>query len=133
MGIKDIVTEAGADDIPTLLTLKADTNVIEAGVNSATVSSRADYFYNTEKDVDVTYYVEEEYKKYVKVTDNGDGTAKVEKVSTTEDEAKKKVIVNAKTADGLEAAIEFTAKPSILAAPSFTKNPVIVSDGKGKP
>lgn len=129
MGVKDIVTEAGAADIPTILTLKADTNVIEAGVNSATVSSRADYFYNTEKDVDVTYYVEEEYKKYVKVTDNGDGTAKVESIND-EDEAKK-VIVNAKTADGLEAAIEFTAKPSILAAPSFTKNPVIVSDGKG--
>ena len=65
----------------------------------------------------------------MKLTDNGDGTCKVE--GTNNDDAAKTVIINASTESGLEAAVGITVKPSKLEAPAFTKAPVITNDGQG--
>ena len=65
----------------------------------------------------------------MKLTDNGDGTCKVE--GTNNDDAAKKVIINASTESGLEAAVGITVKPSKIEAPAFTKAPVITNDGQG--
>lgn len=77
----------------------------------------------------ITYSVSDEDKAYVKLTDNGDGTCKVE--GTNNDDAAKKVIINASTESGLEAAVGITVKPSKLDAPEYIKTPVITNDGQG--
>ena len=71
----------------------------------------------------------DEDKAYVKLTDNGDGTCKVE--GTNNDDAAKKVIINASTESGHEAAVEITVKPSKLNAPEYIKTPVITNDEQG--
>lgn len=130
LNVKAEALAASADNVATLLTLKADTNTIESGVDKATITNTVKYFHGAEADgVDVTYSVADEYKDYVKLTANADGSCTVEGTNN-EDEAKT-VVVSASTASGLEAAVEFTVKPSVLEAPEFTKTPEITNDGNG--
>lgn len=130
LGVKDVIAAAGQEAVATQLTIKSDVSEIESGKETASVGSTINYFYGAQDSTQkVTYSVSEEDKAYVKLTDNGDGTCKVE--GTNNDDAAKKVIINALTESGLEAAVGITVKPSKLEAPAFTKAPVITNDGQG--
>ena len=130
LGVKDVISAAGQEAVATQLTITSDVTEIESGKKTASIGRTVNYFYGTNDTTQkITYSVSDEDKAYVKLTDNGDGTCKVE--GTNNDDAAKKVIINASTESGLEAAVGITVKPSKLEAPAFTKAPVITNDGQG--
>ena len=130
LGVKDVIKAAGQDTVATQLTIKSDVSEIESGKETASIGGTVNYFYGTNDTTQkITYSVSDEDKAYVKLTDNGDGTCKVE--GTNNDDAAKKVIINASTESGLEAAVGITVKPSKLDAPEYIKTPVITNDGQG--
>lgn len=130
LGVKDVIKAAGQDAVATQLSITSDVTEIESGKETASIGGTVNYFYGTNDTTQkITYSVSDEDKAYVKLTDNGDGTCKVE--GTNNDDAAKKVIINASTESGLEAAVGITVKPSKIEAPAFTKAPVITNDGQG--
>ena len=130
LGVKDVIAAAGQEAVATQLTIKSDVSEIESGKETASVGGTVNYFYGTNDTTQkITYSVSDEDKAYVKLTDNGDGTCKVE--GTNNDDAAKKVIINASTESGLEAAVGITVKPSKLDAPEYIKTPVITNDEQG--
>lgn len=130
LGVKDVIATAGQEAVATQLTIKSDVSEIESGKETASIGGTVNYFYGTNDTTQkITYSVSDEDKAYVKLTDNGDGTCKVE--GTNNDDAAKKVIINASTESGLEAAVGITVKPSKLDAPEYIKTPVITNDGQG--
>lgn len=130
LGVKDVIKATGQDTVATQLSITSDVTEIESGKETASIGGTVNYFYGTNDTTQkITYSVSDEDKAYVKLTDNGDGTCKVE--GTNNDDAAKKVIINASTESGLEAAVGITVKPSKIEAPAFTKAPVITNDGQG--
>ena len=130
LGVKDVIKAAGQDTVATQLSITSDVTEIESGKETASIGGTVNYFYGTNDTTQkITYSVSDEDKAYVKLTDNGDGTCKVE--GTNNDDAAKKVIINASTESGLEAAVGITVKPSKLDAPEYIKTPVITNDGQG--
>ena len=130
LGVKDVIKAAGQDTVATQLSITSDVTEIESGKETASIGGTVNYFYGTNDTTQkITYSVSDEDKAYVKLTDNGDGTCKVE--GTNNDDAAKKVIINASTESGLEAAVEITVKPSKLNAPEYIKTPVITNDEQG--
>lgn len=132
LGVKDIAVATGADNIPTLLTVGTSADTIESGTDTATLTSKVLFFHGAEDTTaKVTYKLDDAYKPYAKITDNGDGTCTVEGINT-EDEVKT-VIVTATTQAGLEGAVAVNVKPTVLPAPEFTSDPAITNnDGKLK-
>lgn len=136
LGQKHIVTAAGTADLPTFMTAHIVTGedtvpdtatMVSGGENGVltlgyalTGPQAAD---NSAK-AQVTWSVAEGDKQYVKLTPNPDGTCTVEGVNTTEETAQ--VLVTARDASGLEAAVALTVRPSVLAAPTFAQAPAIV-------
>lgn len=130
LGVKDVIKAAGQDTVATQLSITSDVTEIESGKETASIGGAVNYFYGTNDTTQkITYSVSDEDKAYVKLTDNGDGTCKVE--GTNNDDAARKVIINASTESCLEAAVGITVKPSKIEAPAFTKAPVITNDGQG--
>lgn len=130
LGVKDVIKAAGQDTVATQLSITSDVTEIESGKETASIGGTVNYFYGTNDTTQkITYSVSDEDKAYVKLTDNSDGTCKVE--GTNNDDAARKVIINASTESGLEAAVGITVKPSKIEAPAFTKAPVITNDGQG--
>ncbi len=130
LGVKDVIEAAGQDAVATQLSITSDVTEIESGKETASIGGAVNYFYGTNDTTQkITYSVSDEDKAYVKLTDNGDGTCKVE--GTNNDDAARKVIINASTESGLEAAVGITVKPSKLDAPEYIKTPVITNDGQG--
>lgn len=130
LGVKDVIEAAGQDAVATQLSITSDVTEIESGKETASIGGTVNYFYGTNDTTQkITYSVSDEDKAYVKLTDNGDGTCKVEGINN--DDAARKVIINASTESGLEAAVGITVKPSKIEAPAFTKAPVITNDGQG--
>lgn len=130
LGVKDVIKAAGQDTVATQLSITSDVTEIESGKETASIGGTVNYFYGTNDTTQkIIYSVSDEDKAYVKLTDNGDGTCKVE--GTNNDDAAKKVIINASTESGLEAAVGITVKPSKLDAPEYIKTPVITNDGQG--
>lgn len=130
LGVKDVIKAAGQDTVATQLSITSDVTEIESGKETASIGGTVNYFYGTNDTTQkITYSISDEDKAYVKLTDNGDGTCKVE--GTNNDDAARKVIINASTESGLEAAVGITVKPSKIEAPAFTKAPVITNDGQG--
>ena len=130
LGVKDVIKAAGQDTVATQLSITSDVTEIESGKETASIGGAVNYFYGTNDTTQkITYSVSDEDKAYVKLTDNGDGTCKVE--GTNNDDAARKVIISASTESGLEAAVGITVKPSKIEAPAFTKAPVITNDGQG--
>lgn len=131
MNVKDIVTAAGKTDVSTLLTVSASAGTIESGVTTAELTSKVSYFYNKEdKAAKVTYSIDDAYKEYVKITDNGNGVCKVEGINNEDEE--KKVVIYASTDNGLSGAVEITVKPSVLSAPEFITKPSVNKTDDGK-
>lgn len=130
LGVRDVIKAAGQDTVATQLSITSDVTEIESGKETASIGGTVNYFYGTNDTTQkITYSVSDEDKAYVKLTDNGDGTCTVE--GTNNDDAARKVIINASTESGLEAAVGITVKPSKIEAPAFTKAPVITNDGQG--
>ena len=130
LGVRDVIKAAGQDTVATQLSITSDVTEIESGKETASIGGTVNYFYGTNDTTQkITYSVSDEDKAYVKLTDNGDGTCKVE--GTNNDDAARKVIINASTESGLEAAVGITVKPSKLGTPEYIKTPVITNDGQG--
>lgn len=121
LSVKEVVTEAGADKIPTMLSLETTEAILVSGSNEAVISSKLQYFYQTEEtDRTVTYWVSPKDEAYVTLTDHKDGTCTIQGIN--EEDQLRQVLVHAKTPEGLEAAVELTVKPSVLEPPAFTTN-----------
>ena len=132
LGVKDIAVKNGADSIATQLNIESEGKVeaIESGTETAKLTAGVKYFYgDTDKNQKITYSVADEYKPYVSIVDNKDGTCVVNGTNN-EDEAKE-VVIEASTESGLKASIAITVKPAKLAAPSWTKLPEVVNNGDG--
>lgn len=129
LGVKDIAVKNGADSIATQLNIESKVDAIESGSETAELTANIEYFYGDKDSQKITYSVADEYKAYVSIKDNKDGTCVVEGTNNA-DEAKE-VVIEASTESGLRAAIAITVKPSKLAAPSWTKLPDVVNNGDG--
>lgn len=132
LGVKDIAVKNGADSIATQLNIESEGKVeaIESGTETAKLTAGVKYFYgDTDKNQKITYSVADEYKPYVSIVDNKDGTCVVN--GTNNEDEPKEVVIEAGTESGLRAAIAITVKPGKLAAPSWTKLPEVVNNGDG--
>ena len=80
LGVKDVIAAAWQEAVATQLTIKSDVLEIESGKETASVGGTVNYFYGTNDTTQkiTLYSVSDEDKAYVKLTDNGDGTCKVE-------------------------------------------------------
>lgn len=141
LGQKAAVTAAGADDLPTRMSAyivteegdAPDAATMVSGGESGTLTlgyaitgpQATDYNAKAQ----MTWEVAERDKRYVKLTPNPDGTCAVEGINTTEEAAP--VIVTARDASGLEAAVALSVRPSVLPAPTFAQTPVIVQNSSG--
>lgn len=141
LGQKAAVTAAGADGLPTRMSAYIVTEE-DAAPNAATMVSGGEngtltlgYAITGPQAADdyakaqVTWEVAESDKQYVRLTPNPDGTCAVEGINTTEETAL--VIVTARDASGLEAAVALTVRPSVLPAPTFAQAPAIVKNSSG--
>ncbi len=141
---KDIVTAAQATDIPTSLKAYTSKNssawgttyVTEATIESGkdTVTLGYDIFgpqstdYNASADVEWSISADDE--QHVKLTPSEDGkTCLVEGINQDEEAAL--VIVTATNKSGLKGVVALTVRPTILPAPEFTSQPVIVQNDDG--
>ena len=125
LGVKDVIKAAGQDTVATQLSITSDVTEIESGKETASIGGTVNYFYGTNDTTQkITYSVSDEDKAYVKLTDNGDGTCKVE--GTNNDDAARKVIINASTESGLEAAVGITVKPSKIEAPALQRHQLLL-------
>ncbi len=136
LGQKQTVTAAGAADLPTFMnayivteedTAPSSATMVSGGDSGVlklaytlTGPQATDYNANAQ----VTWSIKDSDRQYVKLTPNADGTCTVEGINTTE--APALVIVTARDASGLEAAVALTVRPSVLPAPTFTQAPAIV-------
>lgn len=135
LGQKQAATAAGAMGLPTSMRAYIVTGD-DTAPNAATVVSGGEnsrltlgYALTGPQAIDynakaqVTWEVADSDKQYVKLTPNADGTCTVEGINTTEETAL--VVVTAKDASGLEAAVALTVRPSVLPAPTFAQAPAI--------
>lgn len=130
LDVKASVTAAGADKIPTMLTLETTEDIIVSGSNEAVISSKVLYFYQTEETGSaVTYTISEKDGAYATLTDHGNGTCTIQGINDKDET--KQVMVHAKTPEGLEASLELTVKPSVLEPPSFTKKLTVQKEKEG--
>lgn len=141
LGQKHAVTAAGAAVLPTFMRAYIITGDDTAPVSATMVSGGEDasltlgYTLTGPKSVDynaasqATWEVADSDRQYVKLTPNPDGTCTVEGVNTTEETAL--VLVTAKDASGLEAAVALTVRPSVLPAPIFAQAPAIALNTDG--
>lgn len=128
--VKDIALKENAVNIATQLDIKSDLQQIESGSEKARLSSCVRFYYG-EQDISqkVKYSVEDKYKPYVKITDNGDGTCVAEGIN--DEDYSKAVVINAYTESGLEAAVLINVKPARLAVPKWNKLPQITNINDG--
>lgn len=134
LGQKEIITRLGATDVATGMSAKASgSTVIEnqkEGGDSVTLSysitgPQAGPYADT-----ITWQLlDPADSAYVTLTPNADGTCVVKSIN--DQDVIPKVIVVAKAASGLEAAVEVTAKPNMIDAPAFTVEPTIVQGTDG--
>ena len=136
MNVKSIIEAAGLADgkdyttVPTMLSVTSSATSIESGVTTATLSSKVQRFDGTLDSATVTFSLSTADQAYATLTSNGDGSYTLAGINVQDDT--KEVIVYAATVGGLEGAAAVSVKPTILAAPTFTSNPVITNDGSGK-
>lgn len=127
MGVKDAVISAGADQIPTQLSITGNTTEIESGMDTAVLKysmNRFGYSYSTKNyKGSVSWSIDAADQVYASIQTNSDGSCTVTGTNTTND--KKDVIVHATADNGLEAAYALTVTPLVLTPPAFLSNPVI--------
>ncbi|KJD34315.1 hypothetical protein PK35_00370 [Tamlana nanhaiensis] len=137
MGIKSIVqqieTETGKiySSIPTQLVVKSTQQKIETGKDSLLLETIVNRFGNFKMEGEtIIWKVSDEFKSFVKLKDNEDGTCLI--IPTNDVNETKKVIVSASTPYGLESATVLYIAPSFLNPPKFKKLPKISTPKKGK-
>ncbi len=138
MNRKGIINDFGdaCVDIPTLMAIKSDTDVITSGIDCIELKSEIFMFSDSSLTgggnsaskenhaaSDVRWHLAPGFESYISLKDNGDGTCTVSGCNS--DTAARQVLIIADTPDGLEAATELTVKPYIQEAPSFNSMPQI--------
>lgn len=130
---KEIIEAIGDyNNIPTVLSAKASGYSVESGTDSVQLSYEVQRFayLSYEGDFKVTWSVSEEDSKYVKITQNENGTeATLE--GTNDEEDTVTVMVTAKASTGQECALEITVSPRLLEAPAFVEQPSVKQNDDG--
>ena len=113
-------------NVPTVLNVKTSASAIESGTDTAQLSYTVQRFaYKTyDGDFKVNWLVSEADSKYVKITQNEDGTEAFLE-GTNEEEDTVTVMVTAKATTGQEAALLISVSPRLLEAPSFIDTPSV--------
>ena len=144
MGQKEKVTALGATDVPLRAiaytaknssmwgTTYTSSATIESGNGTATINVDVLGRHATEylNGLTIDWKIKDEDKDIVKLTPSQDGlSCEVEGINTQEEA--KVVIVTAKLSNGLEGVVALTVRPTVLPAPEFISNPVIVQKTDG--
>lgn len=131
---KAAVTALGAQDLPISMSASTDKRSIETGSqnDTANLSFRVSGPQATDYSAkaSVTWSIKDADKTRAVLTPSEDGKTCTLQGANNEEEAVT-VIVTAKSADGLEAAVAVTVSPSILPAPTFTTTPQIKLNENG--
>ncbi len=139
--VKEYAIKAGKSRIPTLLRLEAEglpgtdnregrEGEIVSGEPGIILRARVFYFSGEEdRGRKVSYLVREQDKRYVILTEYGDGRCLVE--GRNEEASERKVCILAVTPEGLEGAAELTVWPKKKEAPEFAEEPEFIQDEKG--
>tara|TARA_R110002050_G_scaffold273113_1_gene417069 strand:- start:66738 stop:69293 length:2556 start_codon:yes stop_codon:yes gene_type:complete len=137
MNIKPIVekiekeTGENYSKIPTQLIIKPTQQTLETGKDSLLLETIVNRFGNFElKGTHIDWEIADEYKSFIKLKENQDGTCLV--IPTNNENDTKEVIVTASTASGLEAASVLYIAPSFIDPPAFLKLPEISKNNDGK-
>jgi len=136
LGVKVIIEQAGADNLPTALTLSPNNRSIEtetgsvslaytvAGPTTASLSNAGAVVWAIAPD-----YVQ--YASNITLTPSGDGKTCVVK-GTNNTYAPFNVVITATSAIGLQGAALITVTPKQMSAPGFTTMPSIVPPANGR-
>lgn len=130
---KEIIEAIGDyDNLPTVLNVEASGYSIESGTDTVQLKYGVQRFaYKPyEGDFQVTWTVAEQDAKYVKITQNEDGTEAVLE-GTNDEEETVTVVVTAKASTGQEAALEIEVSPRLLEAPAFIETPSVKQNPDG--
>ena len=130
---KEIIEAIGPyDNIPTVLNVEASGYSVESGTDTVQLTYEVQRFAYLpyEGDFQVTWSVADEDAKYVKITQNEDGT-QVTLEGTNDEEETVSVVVTAKASTGQEAALEITVSPRLLEAPAFLELPSVTQNEDG--
>lgn len=131
---KDKVTALGAEDVAT----RMSASVIEGSYELETEANTATLGYTLSgpqssdytSQAKVTWSIKPEDEKYVTIAPSADGTScVVTPINDTDDIPT--VVVTAKEASGLEAAVALTVRAKVLPAPEFASAPVIKQNSDG--
>jgi hypothetical protein len=137
MQIKGIVEAAEKQtgrsfiNLPVQVVVSPTKDTIESGKETVVLKARVNKFGNYElKNEKINWTIATEYKSFVKLKINEDGTCTV--IPTNDQDETKEVIVQATTASGLEGASVIYVSPTILDAPKFSLLPQIINNKNGK-
>ncbi|MFI1744259.1 hypothetical protein [Thalassobellus sediminis] len=130
MGVKELVEKAEKEstknysNVPTQLIIKPTRQTIETGKDSLLLKSTlyrfGNYDFTGEK---ISWSIDSQYQSFVKLKIKEDGTCLVIPINNKNET--QKVVINASTASGLEAASVLYVKPSFVVPPEFIKLPKI--------
>lgn len=135
LGQKETVTKLGATDVATGMSasISEGSSTIEAGASTATLTYELS---GPQKSTDytskakVTWSVEPEDEKYVRLTPSADGkTCLVESLNDSDEIPT--VVVTAKDESGLEGAVALQVRASVLPVPEFSSTPKITQNSDG--
>lgn len=132
-GYAEKITQADetAANIPTTAYAKLDVNTIKAGANTALLSYGAS---NHEDSAALGAWaftaLDPADNKYIRITDNGDGTAVIEGINDTEEDVS--LLLVAKNELGIEAVVSLTVEPSQVETPTFTQQPALLAPADGQ-
>lgn len=134
LGQKEKVLALNASDLPTTMTASSSLSTIETGnaTSIATITynitgpQATDYNANSY----VEYQLSDEDKAFVELIISEDHKS-CTVIGKNEEELPRLVLINVVDKSGIQACVAITVRPSILAAPTFTSNPVITQNTDG--
>ena len=134
LGQKETVTKLGATDVATGMSasISEGSSTIEAGASTATLTYELSGPQSTDytSKAKVTWSVEPEDEKYVRLTPSADGkTCLVESLNDSDEIPT--VVVTAKDESGLEGAVALQVRASVLPVPEFSSTPKITQNSDG--
>lgn len=132
-GYAEVIANAdpSAVSIPTTAYARLDVNTIKAGAATAVLSYGANNHADSAALSAWTFSaLNPADNEYIRITDNGDGTATIEGVNDTEENVS--LLVVARNELGIEAVVALTVEPSQVETPTFTEQPALQAPANGQ-
>lgn len=136
MNMKNLVETAektltiNLSNIPTQLLISPTRDTVETGKNTLLLKATAKRFGDFTTEVNVNWYLNKSDSAFAAIVPQPDGSCVINSINTTD--SVRRVMVFAKSNDGLEAAAQVFAVPEVLAAPVFKQKPALKFDRSGK-